>query len=370
MASVAPVHKGRYVYARIIIDRKKKLKKLCDLDPKHWKDGRVKSSHKDHLYLNTLISDKIQVYQRRIYDLMINDLPITFDAIISGEYSNKLSICIANMAKKHSNKPSTARKYKNVVDKIIDFGDVPAKDCTEEYMAGFQRYLQQLETINSNATVARYIKFVKAALRNEKVQCSGLYFKPVSGQGRGKVKLTLSEFKLFENYKGDLQKYADLFCLLVYLWGARIGDVLAMVPSEIIGGRWVYIEQKTGRDKSVKLSAKALAIIAKYKGSSDIYVLPFMKRLRKDKQEYGYKKQLQGATATINLKLKLVAAELGVKKSISTHVARHTFTAIKLKENVPLTVMQGLLNHSRITTTEEYTKDISTQDDLDHAGDL
>lgn len=60
-----------------------------------------------------------------------------------------------------------------------------------------------------------------------------------------------------------------------------------------------------------------------------------------------------------NKNLKVVAAKLGIQKTLSHHIARHTFATSMLNKGMKIEALQGFLGHSNIRETQIYAK-IST----------
>ncbi len=52
----------------------------------------------------------------------------------------------------------------------------------------------------------------------------------------------------------------------------------------------------------------------------------------------------------------MIGTMAGISKELTHHVARHTFATIALNSGMPLEVVQKLLGHTQIRTTQIYTK--------------
>ena len=58
----------------------------------------------------------------------------------------------------------------------------------------------------------------------------------------------------------------------------------------------------------------------------------------------------------MNEYLKEIADICGISKNITTHTARHTFATLSLTQKVSLPVVQKMLGHTKIATTQHYAK--------------
>jgi site-specific recombinase XerD len=54
--------------------------------------------------------------------------------------------------------------------------------------------------------------------------------------------------------------------------------------------------------------------------------------------------------------MKLAIEKAGIDKEILFHCTRHTFTTVALNSDIPLEVVQKLLGHAMIRTTQIYAK--------------
>lgn len=99
------------------------------------------------------------------------------------------------------------------------------------------------------------------------------------------------------------------------------------------------IRSKTGVLSRIPLLPKAEAILNKYDWN-----IPMLKN------------------PTTNQYLKLITNDAKINKTLTFHMARHTFaTTVTLANGVSLNVVSKMLGHSSISTTEHYAKVLDSQ---------
>ena len=363
------------VYLRITSQRQRKYKKLFTLDKKDWDGTFVKKTHSKYIYLNKDIADSLKVYQDRIFELSRTpDIDPFHEIIPKPKIDKSLSNAVmqyANMIREEG-KFNSYRKYVNAADKVIEHKDVSLSNVNQAYLRGLHNFLQKKNLAGS--TIHRYFKFLKTVIRfesNEDPSVNRSIFNyKVKNEESIKEKLTREEFDTLaaKDLKDQLDLARDIFCVLVYSWGSRIGDVLQMQAKHLNNGRLEFHEQKTGKLKSVNISEDLEHLINKYKGTSPYYLFPVLtKAPTNPKLDPYYQKHIESKTSVINKNLKLVAALSGIDKNLTTHVARHTFAVWASKKEVPLYLIQEMLNHSSKSVTEAYLKELNKSDNLDQA---
>ena len=139
---------------------------------------------------------------------------------------------------------------------------------------------------------------------------------------------------------------------LLYATGLRISELVTM-PVRIVRGApdFILIRGKGSKERMVPLSGKAkeairnwLELRDKSTDSNSPYLFPAH-------SEQGYI-----ARQVVARELKILAIDAGINAhNISPHVIRHAFASHLLQHGADLRVVQQLLGHSDISTTQIYT---------------
>ncbi|HUS85674.1 MAG TPA: site-specific integrase [Bacteroidales bacterium] len=143
-----------------------------------------------------------------------------------------------------------------------------------------------------------------------------------------------------------LQKVRDFFLFSCYT-GLRFSDTLNLKMKDIIEdeNKISIISIQMGKTHDyvmIPLIREALEIIEKYNTHPDREVLNYvLPRIKNQK---------------INFHLKTIGDTIGIHKTITHHVARHTFATRALNRGIPIEVVQKLLGHTDLKTTQIYAK--------------
>ena len=136
----------------------------------------------------------------------------------------------------------------------------------------------------------------------------------------GTMLATVRDMFIFQCYTG--MAYADMMAFSLEKCH-RVGDSLTYCAPRV----------KTGVTFYIRMLPKALAIAERYGGR-----MPNV------------------ADQTCNSNLKTIATATGITKRLTTHVGRHTFATMALRNKIPLEHLQKMLGHRRITQTQRYAK--------------
>lgn len=140
---------------------------------------------------------------------------------------------------------------------------------------------------------------------------------------------------------------------LLYATGMRISELLSLTFSNIdFSECYVKVEGKGSKERIIPLNNASIQ-------SLKIYLEEYRKDLIKHGKQYD---QLflnnRGTPITRQGFFKLLknlCVSLGIEKEISPHILRHSFATHLLDNGADLRVIQELLGHSSITTTQIYT---------------
>lgn len=239
----------------------------------------------------------------------------------------------------------TKNRHRVVIDALLRFGGIRKfADLTPQRVMAFDEFLRH-EKDRMQTTLKNYHKVVAGYTKKAKFD-SLIDDDPYDhvhierGKSKERRPLTEDEVLIIREWmptSRQLEKARDLFIFSCYT-GLAYADAQSFVFSEhttIIDNKY-YIDGariKTGERYLTPILAPALDILKKWD-----FRLPIMSNVR------------------MNYSLHEIEALLGINKPLTSHVARHTFATLTLSKNVPIAVVQRLLGHSDIKTTQIYAK--------------
>ncbi len=144
-------------------------------------------------------------------------------------------------------------------------------------------------------------------------------------------------------------------CLLELLYGTglRVSELVGLPRSALKGDRLMLtVKGKGGRERIVPLNGKARAILDRYLAAADVRTVASKEKwLFPSRGEAGHFTRQKFAR---DLKEAGVRAGLDEER-LSPHVLRHAFASHLLDRGADLRVLQTLLGHADISTTQIYT---------------
>lgn len=173
----------------------------------------------------------------------------------------------------------------------------------------------------------------------------------------------------------------NFFLFAMYCAGIRVGDVLCLRWNNITeDNRLHYQMSKNHKVQDIPLLPPAIEILDMYRTSdagSDDFIFPYMKTgkyselwqevkslrdfdLLSGDMKLKYKQTVSTKEAHVNNGLRKIRDKAGITKPLSTHIARHTFARLAKEVHIDNALLQGLLQHSSVSTTEKYMGRFST----------
>lgn len=224
--------------------------------------------------------------------------------------------------------------------------DIAMKELTPQFIHDFSVYLS-VERGLRGGTVWLACQQLKGVVTRA-YQRGVLTWNPFAGfrlakNIRPREYLTEGELKLLMDH--EFEDKALTFTRDVFVFSAFTGlafiDLKELKYENIVdinGSKWIVSQRhKTNIPFQVKLLEVPYQVIIRYQHQGE-YVF--------EQMEY----------ATIAKRIHRVMEEVGIRKRISFHCARHTFAVLALNKGMPIESLSRLLGHTNITTTQIYAK--------------
>ncbi len=371
--------KGLPCYFKIYVDgARTEVKTPYRILLKHWdnSNNKVKTQAPNSQIINNFLETKLSELNRIAIESTISNEIITtkqlknkFLGIDEVELYKPKTICDAfdyhnrKMEEKVNAgqiNRKTLLRYKSSKQKVIDFmkfeyqiEDKQLEGMRLAFISEFEHYLLTEDGLQQN-TAHKVVKVVKKIM-NQAVTLDWIPSNPFnqfkcSYRSPDRVVLTQTEINLIRDKKiliPRLDEVRDVFLFQCYT-GFAYSDLYQFnrnaVSIGIDGELWLTtFRQKTGTKENVPLLPIALEIIEKYRSHKECLIKD---QLIPVNSNYRYNAYLQE-----------LADICGIKKKITTHIARHTFaTTVTLSNGVPIETVSKLLGHTRLATTQIYAK--------------
>ena len=257
--------------------------------------------------------------------------------------------------------PNTLDAYQRDVEKLLRFLDGEGKRPAEAELADLQTFAAQLHDIGIGPrSQCRILSGVRAFYRYLvtdgyiEQDPTELLESPVLGEHLPEF-LTPDEVDRLED-SIDLSKPEGhrnrAIIEVLFSCGLRVSELVSLKWSQLYAKeRYLRILGKGSKERLVPISERALKEIENY------LVWRSELKIKPGEEDYVFLNR-RGAHLTrtmILIMLKQQADEAGIRKTISPHTLRHSFATALLEGGADLRVIQALLGHESIGTTEIYT---------------
>lgn len=262
------------------------------------------------------------------------------------------------------------RNYSNntslsYVKDVTLFSDFIKKDLLLVDKKDIEKYIRSLN--KSSKTISHVISSLKS-FYNYYMRMGNINSNPTDEIDRPKIEkkipefLTLEEISSLLNFKvnNEFEARNKAILELLYSSGLRISELTSLELSNIdLDECLVRVMGKGSKERIVPLGDYAIEALKEY-----IYF--YRPMLNKNNSSYIFLNN-RGGILSRQFIFKVIKEECikkGIRKNVSPHTLRHTFATHLLKNGADLRIIQELLGHENLSTTQIYTH--LTNDKLKH----
>lgn len=239
--------------------------------------------------------------------------------------------------------PLTVRNYSFFVDKFFKFINKDPGSLNQEDVKKYLASLFDTKSKNTIMLAAASIKFLYKEILHKEISDVKM---PKKDKILPEV-LTKAEVSKLLSFTET--KKSKLILALLYSSGIRVSELVNLKPGDL------DFEEKIGKVRLGKGSKDRMFIISE-ELSKDI------KQYLRKKKDYIYifSKDKPLTTRNIQKIVKNTRQKAGISKKVTPHTLRHSFATHLLEEGTDIRLIQSLLGHSSLSTTQIYTH-VSTE---------
>lgn len=250
------------------------------------------------------------------------------------------------------------KQYLSFLEKIKkNIHNVTAEDITEFLWQLKEQNLRTNSVYRKTSCIAQFHKFLisEGLSSNNPVE---LLVKPKLQRKLPQV-LTVEEVEKLLNFVPK-KKFNDVrnkaMIEVLYATGMRVSELVNLKFDQVdLQNKYIRVIGKGGKERIVLLNDKSIKALkewlkirqgkfsSKNLGSYDQYI--FLSKLGKPISRIDFWEQLKN-----------YVKQAGIVKNVSPHTLRHSFATHMLKYGADLRVVQELLGHADISTTQIYTQ--------------
>ena len=263
--------------------------------------------------------------------------------------------------------PNTKRAYKQDIKQFLTYLARGNKNLQQLTHKDLRRYLAYLQLRYSRKSVTRKLAsirtFLKYLMREGDIETNPAIFisSPKLDRKLPRVLKTEAVSKLLaapcSNSPFDIRDKALLEVL--YGTGIRVSELVGLnIESIDANRREIRVLGKGNKERIIPVNINALEAIAKYLSSPRDKLLNQgrLKQALKDKEALFLNKNgTRLSKVGVRAILSKCARKAGIEGAISPHAIRHSFATHLLEAGADLRVVQELLGHADLSSTQIYT---------------
>lgn len=329
------------------------------LDDWDKKKQRIDHRSSDHL-INDLLSDYSLKLRRNLHKLELEGI-VNVSMLLESLNPNKQIPNLLSLFTEHNTDMksrvgndftiSTLKKYETTqkhLKKYLNsksYDDIPLKRVDVNFLWDFKDFLNKNGC--SQNTSLKYLthlrKIILLGQRRGYIEFNPFRDFVFRYEEKSPKFLTLNEVKRIETKSFEIERVENvrqLFLFACYT-GLSFSDLQRLeqehINTDADGDKYILIQRmKTGVTCMIPLSKKAINIIDV--NTLEEKLLPSISNQK------------------MNAYLNEIADLCGIKKKLTSHVARHTFATSLISKGVSMETVGKLLGHKRISSTQKYAK--------------
>lgn len=252
---------------------------------------------------------------------------------------------------------STVDNYRTAIASFVRYAgnNVSIGDVSKQMVEGWQLWLKE-QGVKLN-TISCYMRSLRSVISHSDIPSvvstafNTVFTGNIKTDKRSMSSCDLQKLRTLQLPKGSSLCFArDLFLFCVYALGMPFVDVAFLRKKQIVNGYIEYERHKTRQPIRVKIEPQMQRIIKRYSIPESDYVFPIL--------QTGSMKEYETARNRYNRHLRQISKIAGLRRSLTSYVARHSWASMAYSNNVDLAVISKALGHSNTKTTMVYIREI------------
>ena len=230
----------------------------------------------------------------------------------------------------------TIRNYTAALKNLFEFSKKTPRDLSIQDARSYLATLSDSKSTSTRSLTASAIRY---------------FYSEILDKPLGKIKIPKKERILPEVLtrqeidiviKSTPTKKSELIIRLLYSTGIRVSELVSLKKQNI--------DFNTGRARVTGKGKKMRQILIPPK------ILAELKTFCENKEEFVFSDKEQMSTRNVQKILSRIKKRVNLTKKLTPHILRHSYATHLLEDGVDIRVIQSLLGHKNLATTQIYTE--------------
>jgi integrase/recombinase XerC len=246
-----------------------------------------------------------------------------------------------HLVRQQNYSPKTAESYELDLRQLYKFLEENSitLDMSKLTLTDFRSYLAFLRADNKASSVSRKLSSLRSYLRflDKKYGIKNSKIALIKSPKKQKPLPKAQDLEHLNQIMYELEKSPTKYAMFLLAFGAglRASEIVAICKNDITGNT-LLVKGKGGKERIVPLLPIVIRAINEVPKNGDV-LFPYDRRF-------------------ITNEIRLLRRKMGLPESMTLHSLRHSFATEMLKNGADLRLIQELLGHSNLSTTQIYTK--------------